>query len=288
MFDVREIIERGIARLHAESNEAWFERSRAAAGSDKVPKVHVSDFDSCTRAAILSAVQAFPENPRYRPPTEEMDLYTQSVMWSGREWEKELSEILSAELGASYSTSTALTVGPFTFEMDGLINHGNTDVTVVELKDTAEYNFQVRKRLPYRHHVVQLAAYKMLYTDFVHVTNPNAVIDAVLYYNGRGQWAQFEVVFDDNFVYFDGHINNRARKGEFEYSVPERARELAEWATKGELPPRLESPFEMRFGCVRGNDKKGYYPNCKWARYCWPDMPDGPFSRNAMEEVVEW
>jgi len=273
---LRDIIEEQIEFCHTGSDVDWTSRARRASG----PRLHPSSVAGCTRAAILTAVHPFPDNPLRLEQTHPFDLYTKSVMLSGNVWEREISNMLKSHLGYSYEATCECDTELWAWELDGVLKINTEmfpDGLIIELKDTAEYNFRVKSRLPYEHHAVQLMVYQALENRALGFEIP-----ARLYYNGRGHWAEFDVHADDHYIYCEGRCDDQQRSVEFEFNIAARMNELEVWFLSGELPPREDTPFERQFGCVRGTDKKGYHPNCRWFSACFPEMPaEGPFSKTA-------
>ena len=283
MYYLRDLVENQIDKLHQASNDSWNKRARQAGNGDGKPRLHPSSVAGCTRAAILTAVHPFPDHPLWVEHTNPFGLYTKSVMLSGQVWELEISRMLDAEIGESFTASTRRWNKYWAWELDAQIIAPDEKFPlglIIELKDTAEYNFKIRSRLPYRHHAVQLSVYQELMGN----NTP-----ARLYYNGRGHWAEYDIWHSNGYIYCEGQRDGHLSENSFEYDVPARMQELEAWLDSGELPPTEETPFERSFGCVRGSIKKGYFPNCQWYQYCWPEMPqEGPFPANAFMNKKSW
>lgn len=274
---LRDYIEEIISEDQQAAQEAWDQRVRAVGA----PRLHPSSLGGCKRAAILSAVKPFPDHPLYADETHPFDLYTQSVMLSGNVWESVISDSLwdhLSELAKSeaFVPSVRNSTDTWAWELDGLIRPGKLadfpGGLIVELKDTAEYNFKVKDRLPYRHHLCQVIAYQRLQEQVTGTLFPVRI-----YYNGRGQWAEFDVRTFEGTIHYTGLVNGRDREGKLEHDVYAEMDELDAWWEQQALPPTYDSPFEVSFGCCRGSNKKGWYPSCRWYGYCWPNMPQkGP------------
>ena len=283
---IREAIETGIRRDTEEADQAW--KSRGAPGP---PKLHPSYVGYCRRKAILAAHSSSPSSSLYQEPTHPLDLYTQEVMRDGRLWERENGDYITAAYPGTirnpqYETDLWL------WELDFVLPDG----TIVEHKSTADYNFRVRKRLPYASHCIQLMVYQCLMLD-IDTLDAAAVVEkggpeitprprpCVLYYHGRGNWAEFRVwqtvTSTKDVISWDGLVNGTPRSGHLDMSVIVEIAVLEDYLRKGALPPRLDTPFESGFNCTRGSDKKGYWPACKWFGFCWPDLPqNGPLYKD--------
>jgi len=253
---VRDLITEYVENKHRENDEVWRDRVEK-------PHLHPSTLAFCNRKAILKAVEAFPDHPLYVEPNPDydFDLYVKELMRDGNVWEDENAKALNAE--QSHQLITDLWSG----ELDFLIGD---PPTIVEHKTTATYNFRVRDRLPYHHHLVQVGAYQVLYER----THPEEMSpECRIYYQGRGHWGEFRVWLAGEEIGYEGEVDGNWRSGFLDFDVLTEMSVLETYWVHQELPPKIDDPFGHRFGyCVRGSDKKGWRPDCPWFDHCWPEM----------------
>ncbi len=267
----RELVVKHREQLAQEAQQAWFDRHL-----DHEPKLHPSGVGGCPRKAIWQAVDAYADHPLHVETTHPFDQYVEEVMLAGRVWEEANAEAFTSVPGGEhhFKLVTDMWVG----EPDFVVRD-DPFVHIIEHKDTSEYNFRRRKdgyRIPYDHHVIQLACYALLAEDVIDA----GLIDALLYYNGRGHWAEFRVEPKTDSIQWEGNVDGDDWvSGVVEFGVRARMNELEEWFEAGELPPRYDSPFQEDYACTRGYRGK-YHPNCQYYGHCWPELPqEGPFGK---------
>lgn len=264
---VREWIEEQVDFEHSESTRRYADRAEE-------PFLHPSTVGFCRRKAILKTVEHFPDHPLHVDPTwDGFDLYVKQAMREGTVWEKANAPAFTKRGGIH---GYILRLPPWSGEEDFYIpeTHDGVDRMLVEHKVTAQWNFRAsdkktgRRRLPYEHHLIQVAVYITLYEQ-IYGTTPQAVL---YYMDGRDQWAEFDIRLDGEIDY-EGEINGYFNAGIFDYDVPGEMKAIEAWWTAQELPPTPRNPFKLptNFGnCVRQN-KSGTWPACPWFDYCWPE-----------------
>lgn len=270
---LRDYVESSITSKHEKTQAIW-DAKAIKIGS---PRLHPSSLGGCPREAILKAVQPFPKHPLHQSITHPFELYIQTVMMSGNVWEDVIGNGLIAEVSGLHRNVRSHS-DTWAWELDGLIEPELSpefpEGLIVEIKDTAEYNFKPKDRLPYLHHCCQVLAYQALMEAKTGHHYP-----ARIYYNGRGQWAEYEIRGDNGTIKWHGRRNDYEVDGVYEHDIYAEMQALETHWQMQALPQKYDTPFEKSFGCVRGSDKKGWYPNCQWAGYCWSTMPEGPFQK---------
>lgn len=277
---LRDYIENSIRNEHEKAQIAW----DAKAYKIGSPRLHPSSLGGCPRAAILKAVQPFLKHSLHQPITHPFELYIQTVMMSGNVWENVIGNGLIAELPGLHRNVRSHN-DIWAWELDGLIEPELSpefpEGLIVEIKDTAEYNFKSKDRLPYLHHCCQVLAYQTLMEAKTGHHYPVRI-----YYNGRGQWAEYDIRSTSyegpewRTIEWHGRRNDYEVDGAYEHDIYAEMQALTTYWEMQALPQKYSSPFEKSFGCVRGSDKKSWYPNCQYFSNCWPGMPDGPFSKD--------
>jgi len=266
---IRELIVDHVRKQQAASRRAWIQRHQGAE-----PKLHPSSLGGCPRKAIWQAVDAYPNHPLHVDVTHPFDLYVQEVMHAGNVWEEENARALEA---AGATRHPHIGNQHWTAEPDFALRENGT-LHIIEHKNTAEHNFAIKRRLPYEFHCAQLACYGAL-------VDAREAVDCILYYHGRGHWAEFRVWPDQQHLVWEGRVDGKLRSGVFDFDLAGRMAALEGYWTRQQLPPRYESPFTRTFGgCVRGSKRRGYWPGCPYFAHCWPELPqEGPFD----EEVCD-
>jgi CRISPR/Cas system-associated exonuclease Cas4 (RecB family) len=244
------------------ANNEW-EKKYAGIG----PRLHVSEIGHCPRAAYLRMAGCEPIP---------FDDYVMALMHSGNVWESENSDALQEYYGmierqVLVDNGTWVGTADYTLTLDGM-NY------VIEHKDSSDANFRYGNRLPYDFHVYQVLLYARLLEK-----QTGEPWNAILYYNGRGPWAEFEVnnmpdYFDGpNAIIYDGYVNGKEVSGEFDTTIKrEMAKIKAYWPDR--MPPVYPSPteFDVQWGCTKPVGPKKYrshMPSCKWWKHCWPNLP---------------
>jgi len=208
-------------------------------------KLAASECGHCPRAAILrlNGVE----------PTDDFPLPDKRRMWSGKRAERKMEYVLDF-LNVPYEQEKHVENDIFIGTIDFLLK----DV-ILEHKETATSNFHY-KRLPYDFHLVQVMVYKTLLEDEYR--------DAIIYYQNRGNRAEFRVWQNVGQILYEGHIDGKYRQGEIGTTAEIEMQKLAYWYHKGELPPRYETPFEVNFACTKMYSVNAY-PTCKYWTHCW-------------------
>jgi len=209
-------------------------------------KLAVSEIGHCPRKALLR-IHNIPE-------TDPFDEKLLRLMWSGQMAEHKLEAVLSPlpEFQSQIHVENDYFVGT----VDFLIKNA-----VVEHKETATSNFHYF-RLPYDFHLLQVLAYKSLLND--------EGLEAILYYQNRADWAEFNVRGDTGQIIYEGHINGKYRIGDLPTTVDMEMQKLMFWQDKNEVAPRPETPFEENFWCTRMYSANAY-PSCTYFSHCWQD-----------------
>jgi len=265
---VRDAIVEFRLRAQKQATEEWL----AKYGDS--PRLHPSTVGHCLRQAMWKSLAGHPDHPLHVEPTHPLDLYVQEVMNSGNVWEEVNAKALLS-LGAEHSVR--FDTPPWAFELDFLLP-GDVPI-IIEHKDTSEANFRYKGRLPYEHHCTQLCIYELLMER--ETGKPHS---GILYYNGRGHWAEFQVWSEGSSIIWEGEVDGLLKSGVFDTDVAETVATLEGYWHSQELPPKLSSPFGKRFACLKGGGSRGYWPACQYFSVCWPDMPeDGPIHREDYE-----
>jgi hypothetical protein len=200
-------------------------------------------------------------------------------------WER---EIVKAFADRTPSAITQLDVKDdvFSGKIDLLIDVGGRPL-IIEIKDTAAYNFKARDRLPYDSHCVQVLAYaKLLKKKWSLDSDPSTT----LYYHGRAEHAELALAQYPEGVLWNGEIGRKQKDGVVYQdidTVMQEARDRYVAYQEHNVLPEIpfSSPFEERFMCCK-KVKDNWYPACNWMGYCWPQLPEhGPYDEEDYKEA---
>ena len=260
---IRDTIKAWVLECQATNDMVW----KTKYGDE--PRLHPSQFGFCRRKCIWGSLAGFPDHPLYAEPTHPLDDYVLEVMNSGIVWEDVNAPAL-ARLGAAHGVR--FDCPPWAFELDFLLPDG----TIVEHKDTAEHNFRSKNRLPYGNHCIQL----MVYSELMARLGAPAS-DCILYYHGRGHWAEFKVWQSGSQILWEGEKDGWWTSGVVSFDLRSEMGEVERlWAAQDLPAHQFADPFEMGFGCVKGGSRSGYFPACQYFGHCWPTYPqEGPFDK---------
>lgn len=228
-----------------------------ARGEEK--RLWVSDLGKCKRKPFLRLAGV--------EETHAFDEYTLELFHSGRVWENQIQEAFSCRLMGTPVTDLEIKMGIWSGRIDMYLPDINA---VVELKDTADHNFRARDRLPYVSHALQSLAYSRLLRQ---KWGLDSYPSTILYYHGRGSWAELHLQQFDEGLLYAGERNGKDYSGSIPYNVDtEMADFEALWKDyegMSVLPdPPYSTPFEERFACLKAV-KDLWYPACNYLGSCW-------------------
>lgn len=248
---IHEIVNTHIVAERDTSN--WPERHKG--------KLAVSEIGHCPRKALLRVHGIEPTDP--------YDVDLRRLMWSGKMAENKLEVALQTKYGDGLQTQIHVENAVFVGTVDFL-----TPDDVVEHKETATSNFWY-KRLPYDFHLFQVLAYRELLD--------NELLEAILYYQNRGDWAEFRVWEVSGQILYEGHINNEYRGGDVATTLEREMKSLTFWYEQDKVPPRMETPFEKNFYCTRMYSANAY-PSCTYWTHCWGNTEYAGMEKIAIPE----
>jgi len=258
------------------------------------PALSPSSVGGCMRQAYFQAFQGLPEHQEHVEKTHPFPPYVLSVMDSGvmyeADTERKLRDFYGDQMLSQYSVWSPYNGMMWRGSIDFVVpKRGRTnltiDYTIVEHKATADHNFRIRDRLPYKHHLVQL----MVYWHLVSRRNPQHGHECILMYRGWGQVAEYDVFMSDYTtedyvrhprISWEGFKNGKYESGEYEFDVAGTMEQLEQAVARHRRPDGYASPVE-EYGCAR-KTKQGWYPSCPYFGVCWPDWPqEGPFDEQS-------
>ncbi len=210
-------------------------------------KLAASEVGHCPRKAMLRL--------KGIETTDDFPMKVKRLMWSGKRAEKKMEHALE-KIGLPYQRELVVETDIYMGTIDFLL-----PTLILEHKETATSNFHYN-RLPYDFHLVQVMVYKALLGD--------EDLDAVIYYQNRGDVAEFEVRENVGQILYEGHINGKYRFGEIGTTAENEMEELAYWYHEDRIAPRYDTPFEKNFACTKMYSVNAY-PTCTFWSHCWGD-----------------
>lgn len=218
-------------------------------------KLAVSDVAHCPRRAMLKVKGV--------PPSDPFDPYVRRILWSGRMAEEKMIKVLGDVYGNSLRTQVPVENDMWRGTVDFLIPEA-----VVEHKETAYKNFRYNN-LPYEFHLSQVLMYRRLLLES---GQEDIDLKAVLYYQLRANWAEFEVWSTPHSIIYEGHVTGKEKNGSIGTTLEAERAKLEEPYKEDKIPPRYETPFEKNFECTSMYySSKKAYPGCTYWNYCWGD-----------------
>lgn len=216
------------------------------------PRLWPSELGGCPRKSIYRVSGTVESNP--------FDDYVKELILNGLLWEDWIAHNLKRH---GYSIQVPASNQYWSGRIDAV-----KGTEIVEIKDTAEYNFSASGRLPYDHHLLQLLAYQRLWSGSNKCT---------LYYHGRGKWAQFAVEQTPDGILYNGQVGQLEVQGFSPLHIDEEMGRfetfLVAFRSSERLPDRpYESPFQERFACTK-EVKKARRTACVYCNLCWPELP---------------
>jgi hypothetical protein len=268
--------------VHSTYMEFVKQRARAhdlewiASHLDKPPKLFISALGFCHRKAFFDATRALPDHPWHAEITHPHNDYLLLKFRDGNVGEEATAQALSWMHGTDLTCQ---------FQVEDPIWSGRPDFlidpdTIVEHKVTAHGNFVRKDGLPYIFQCFQVLAYRKLL-----IPQLGRDLHARLYYRGYpGDWAEFEVFDCGDLIVYEGHVNGKARSGQFDASLSEEMEGFEHYWLADELPPRCDHPLSMQFGCAR-ETKAGIFPDCLYFSRCWPELlpKEGPIDEDLLK-----
>jgi len=256
-------------------NNAMQTKRHEISGRGETKRLWVSDLGRCRRKPFLRLAGI--------EETHSFDEYTLELFHSGKVWEAQLQRAFDSRLEGIAANDLQVKSDIWSGRIDMYLSATNT---IVELKDTADHNFRARDRLPYVSHALQVLAYTRLLRQKWEL---DKYPDAVLYYHGRGSWAEMHLRQYDEGILYTGEKSGWDINGMLPYNVDGEMADFAglwdNYQQHGE-PPGVpyDSPFQERFGCTKAV-KKLRYPACNYMGYCWPSLGNPPYNE---EDYDEW
>jgi hypothetical protein len=160
-------------------------------------------------------------------------------MEAGNVWEHQTGKALTSKLNNRHSHYLHWRRGDPALRVGNKYWSGHIDFwiepcemypggAIIEHKATNPKNFQIKGRLPYEFHCLQVLTYERLLRAQL---NQQAVIPTYLYYRSWNHWAELEVWSDGTYLVWEGEINGRWKSGEIEmeYTLSEQM-EMLEYA----------------------------------------------------------
>jgi len=235
----------------------------------KVAKLWPSDIGGCIRKTILRIHGVDETHP--------FDDYVLELFDSGNVWERRIIRALGDAAIPGVLVGDDLWSG----KIDAVVIEAGRPI-VVEIKDTADYNFRAKDRLPYESHVLQAAVYARLLRA---QTDMEALPSTILYYHGRCSFAEFDLRIGRTEISFVGEINNRDRFGAVMLSLEDEMGRmemvLDAYREQGDIPEQpYQSPFEERFACAKQSSGL-WWPACTYFGHCWEIEGGFPISEES-------
>lgn len=246
---------------------------------DRPARLWVSELGRCKRKPFLRLSGVKETHP--------FDDYVLELFNSGHIWEREIIAAFPDSALRPVSTQMEVRSAVWSGKLD-LVVWENEFPTIIEIKDTADHNFRARSRLPYPAHTLQLLAYVKLLRQKSDLSRDPKNI---LYYHGRGSWAEMTLTQHEEGIMFDGQKNYKDIGGVLPLNVDEEMGAFEglwdAYQETGEIPERpYLSPFEERFSCCKVV-RSMHFPACTFCGACWPKLNNpGPF--DADEWGGEW
>lgn len=257
---IRQAVTRFRRKCIEEASEVWLARY-----ADLGNRLHISDLGKCPRIPFLRS--------RGLEPAGWSD-YQIDVLYYGNVIEDvNLAAIRYSVPEAKSQVVIFNDIWAGSTDFDVVLADGQR--MLVEHKTTSEGNFRGR-RLPYNFHVLQVMGY-------AHLMQQD--LEARLYYDGRGHWAEFVVWQGDDFIAWEGLLDGKYSSGSLQTTIQEEMAKLEQYWPDG-MPPVLPDPFESEytFPCAKRMRRGIVVPKCRWFQHCWQsDGQDGLVRKNNQE-----